>query len=249
MTSKNVKKRTSKNVKKLTRIFYFAASALGVGSFFILKNAIDQFKKRETQGSIFVAKNFNQWNIYKQELHTQKRKGRVSERDVWWCSLGVNVGYEQDGKGKVFSRPVLVLRAINRHVFVGIPLSTQLKTDSPFHLTVSFQRQKISALILQIRTLSTQRLEERMGRFGKREFAKVKSEVRKRLNLETGNTMAVNPALAKIKSGDGRILIPGDAREQLGMSAGADICLWVEDGKLHMREGEAKNDSGKNGDA
>jgi hypothetical protein len=31
------------------------------------------------------------------------------KREIWWCSLGVNVGFEQDGTGTNYDRPVLVI--------------------------------------------------------------------------------------------------------------------------------------------
>ena len=33
-------------------------------------------------------------------------------------------GYEEDGKGKKFLRPVLVLRKLGEHTFIGLPLTT-----------------------------------------------------------------------------------------------------------------------------
>ena len=31
------------------------------------------------------------------------------ERDIFWVSIGQNIGYEQNGKSDIFSRPVLIL--------------------------------------------------------------------------------------------------------------------------------------------
>ena len=41
------------------------------------------------------------------------------------CSLGKNLGYEQNGSGNNFSRPVLVLKKFNNRMFWCIPLSTK----------------------------------------------------------------------------------------------------------------------------
>jgi mRNA interferase MazF len=40
--------------------------------------------------------------------------GKYHEREIWWCSLGKNIGNEQDGKNNNFERPVLVLKKWNK---------------------------------------------------------------------------------------------------------------------------------------
>lgn len=46
------------------------------------------------------------------------------EGEIWWAYLGLNIGFEIDGKGKDFSRPVLVLKKYNGYSFLALPLST-----------------------------------------------------------------------------------------------------------------------------
>lgn len=63
-------------------------------------------------------KDYDKWNILKQ--HLEKKEGiyrGFKEADVWWVSLGVNIGDEQDGKSSHFSRPVLILRKYNNSFF------------------------------------------------------------------------------------------------------------------------------------
>jgi mRNA interferase MazF len=74
-----------------------------------------------------MLKEFDNWNEQKKCLHKIEQLPMFSEREVWWCSLGVNVGDEQDGKGENFTRPVLVLKKFNRNLFVGVPMSTKIK--------------------------------------------------------------------------------------------------------------------------
>ena len=49
-----------------------------------------------------------------QDLH-------IIKKDIWWVSVGVNVGFEEDGKNDNFVRPVLVLKKFNNDMFLGIP--------------------------------------------------------------------------------------------------------------------------------
>lgn len=77
-------------------------------------------------------KEFEIWNKKKQTLHHSNKDIYFRKGEIWWCALGVNIGYEQDGKNEKFERPVLVLRKINRHLALTIPLSSKLK-DHPYY--------------------------------------------------------------------------------------------------------------------
>jgi len=52
-------------------------------------------------------KKHNEWNEVKKELDIQTKKIIFKERDIFWTSIGENIGYEQNGKGEIFSRPEL----------------------------------------------------------------------------------------------------------------------------------------------
>jgi hypothetical protein len=67
--------------------------------------------------------NFYIWNSKKQELDSEKIHFRFRERDIFFIHIGVNIGFEQNG-GKDFLRPVVVYKKFNKHVFLGIPLTS-----------------------------------------------------------------------------------------------------------------------------
>ncbi len=75
------------------------------------------------------------------------------ERDIWWTSIGVNVGFEEDGKHEKFIRPVLVLKKFNRMLFLGVPMSTKFK-DNKYYFKVTVKGKNVSILISQIRVFS-----------------------------------------------------------------------------------------------
>ncbi len=43
-------------------------------------------------------KYFDGWNDKKKYLHEEKQRPFFKEGEMWFASLGVNMGYEQDGK-------------------------------------------------------------------------------------------------------------------------------------------------------
>jgi mRNA interferase MazF len=130
-----------------------------------------------------MIKNYDSWNIIKNSINNKNNKIVIpKEREVYWASIGVNIGYEQDGKGKVFSRPVLVLKKYNRHIFFGIPLSTQIK-DGTFFYTLDLHDNKVSALLVQGRLFDTKRLENRIGMISKDDFSGIKNNLKELLSL------------------------------------------------------------------
>ncbi len=107
-------------------------------------------------------KDFQKWNDKKQLLHYSNRDIYFRKGEIWWCALGVNVGYEQDGKNENFERPVLVLRKINRHLALTIPLSSKLK-NHPYYYQYNHEGKLFSAIIFQLRVVSTKRFLRRLG--------------------------------------------------------------------------------------
>ncbi|MFA7308472.1 MAG: hypothetical protein WC045_00185 [Patescibacteria group bacterium] len=66
---------------------------------------------------------FSKWNNLKIPIAERKKFPQFSEREIWWCSIGKNVGHECDGKNELFERPVLVLKKFNRDTFLGMPIT------------------------------------------------------------------------------------------------------------------------------
>ena len=74
-------------------------------------------------------KDFDGWNIQKKDIEN-RIPIYVSERDIWFCSMGINIGSEQDGKHELFERPVLVIKKVSLNTFIGLPLTSNKKKGS-----------------------------------------------------------------------------------------------------------------------
>lgn len=99
-------------------------------------------------------------------------------REVWWCSLGVNVGYEQDGTGSEFQRPVVILKGFSKQVCLVVPLTTSEKVN-PYHFYLGKISDRNSfAIISQIRLIDTRRLIDKVGMLDKDKFAELKKSVK-----------------------------------------------------------------------
>src|SRR3989344_2969070 len=108
-----------------------------------------------------MQKDFDNWNNKKKELNNSVFNNYVRTKEVWWCSLGINIGFEQDGKHKFFERPVLIIRKLSRDVVLTVPLSSKIK-ENKYCLNFMHNNQQFSALISQIRLISTKRLNRKI---------------------------------------------------------------------------------------
>ena len=108
-------------------------------------------------------KNFNGWNDRKKDLHQRGLTKLYRAREVWWCALGVNIGFEQDGTGNNNERPVLIMKGFSKQVCLIIPLTTSTKKN-PYHLTAGVVDGKEAfAITSQLRLIDTKRLINKVG--------------------------------------------------------------------------------------
>ncbi len=110
---------------------------------------------------------FQEWHEKKSDIESNLYRTYFQERDIWWCSIGKNVGFEQNGKGKNFARPVVVLRKFSNEVFWGVPLTTKIKTGKyyvPVDVGDGIQR---TATISQLRLIDGKRLYQKLGYISK----------------------------------------------------------------------------------
>lgn len=107
-------------------------------------------------------KHFDEWIILKEKLHFDGKVPSIREGQVWWCSLGENVGAEINGKNERFTRPVLILRKLSTLTFMGIPLTSQPKTGS-WYQGFTFLGKREYAALCQARVTSVSRLHSKLG--------------------------------------------------------------------------------------
>ena len=125
-------------------------------------------------------KDFKKWHSQKEYIHYQPIESGLyfKEGDIWWARLGANVGFEQDGKGESFSRPVLIIKKFNQHVFWAIPLSSKIK-DNPYYMECKSMDGRVrSAIISQIKLVSVKRLTDKMSHVESRYLEEIKKAIK-----------------------------------------------------------------------
>ncbi|KKS77821.1 MAG: hypothetical protein UV64_C0003G0040 [Parcubacteria group bacterium GW2011_GWC1_43_11b] len=125
-----------------------------------------------------MAKDYSDWHNRKTSIdNTALERVFFHEREVWWCAIGLNVGFEQDGKGEEFVRPVVVFKKFNKEVFWAIPLTTRNKTGRyyvPIDLGDGVER---SAIISQLRLIDAKRLKDKFNVVKEADFAEIEKAV------------------------------------------------------------------------
>src|SRR4051812_44298293 len=105
-----------------------------------------------------MKKDFDTWNLQKKKIHNFiKQETTFREREIWWCSLGINIGDEEDGKNTLFERPILVLRKFNRKLAWVLPMSSKKKEGVYYHI-INYRGISYSVLLSQLRLISAKRL-------------------------------------------------------------------------------------------
>jgi len=117
---------------------------------------------------------FNRWNELKKKINI-RNPIYVSERDIWFCSVGLNVGSEQSGKHEFFERPVLVIKKVTVNTFIGVPLTSNKKKGSWY---VEIGSTSSSAIISQIKLFDTRRLARKITVISIEEFENIKDKLK-----------------------------------------------------------------------
>lgn len=118
-------------------------------------------------------KDFDKWNNKKKYIEAH-RKDRIffNERDIWWCSVGKNIGYEENGKNEFFERPVLIIKKFNNSLAWVLPMTSKFKM-SPYYFKLNNDQTTDSILLSQLRVISVKRFSRFMKRISPYEFAEV----------------------------------------------------------------------------
>jgi mRNA interferase MazF len=123
-----------------------------------------------------MQKDFSEWHRLKSALQETEVPFFFFEREVWFASIGVNIGDEEDGRGERFWRPVVVFRKFTHNLFWGIPLTSTVRTGSYYH-QLDFNDDNSTALLLQMRPLDRKRLIRKIGTISNEQFELLRQRI------------------------------------------------------------------------
>ena len=115
-------------------------------------------------------KDFEGWNTQKQITDQNYRNKFYHEREIWWCLLGINIGYEHDGDNIEYQRPILILKGLSHSTCLVVPLTSSTNKHL-FRIPVGIINNKESNIVIsQLRVIDTKRLVERICLLDKEKF-------------------------------------------------------------------------------
>ncbi len=125
-----------------------------------------------------LMKDFDGWNTQKKYIDDHGENKFYHPRDIWWCRLGLNIGFEQDGKDKEYERPVLVLKSFGKNICLIVPLTTSLHKHK-YRTQIGLVEEKEATVILsQIKVIDTKRFVEKIGVLDKEKFTEIQKHIR-----------------------------------------------------------------------
>ncbi len=125
-----------------------------------------------------MQKDFKDWNNIKTNIHLKNESKLYHQREIWWCSLGLNIGFEQDGDGLEYQRPVLIMKGFSKNTCLVFPLTTSEKKHK-MRIPIGLVNGKNALVIIsQPKLIDTKRLVEKVGFLDKEIFENIRKAVR-----------------------------------------------------------------------
>jgi len=140
-------------------------------------DTLEDWKRAEVMYEVLHQDKFNKWNSLKKQLHNKKKIIKFSNGNIYFMSIGKNIGYEVYGKDELFLRPVLVYKKLTKTTFLGIPLTSQNKEGS-YYFSFNYKKDKRStAMLHQMKVFDIRRSAYYSGYIKLKDFAQLKERV------------------------------------------------------------------------
>jgi mRNA interferase MazF len=130
-----------------------------------------------------LIKIFANWTKLKIKIHVSESNKNVyfKKGQIWWASIGQNIGVEANGKNENYERPIIILKKFNEHSFLGVVLFSKGKA-SHYYLELKDNHGVSSfANLSQIKLMSSKRLIRYVRDLPKPDLDTVKQKINKYL--------------------------------------------------------------------
>ncbi len=120
---------------------------------------------------------FQIWSKLKPQIDKKIQEIFFYEREIWYTHLGKNIGFEQDGKGEEFKRPIIIIKKFNQFCFIAVPLTTKTKKGKYYFQIPDIKNKKNYVILSQIKFFSSNRLISKIGTLDKENFKTLKKKI------------------------------------------------------------------------
>ncbi|MEA2050829.1 MAG: type II toxin-antitoxin system PemK/MazF family toxin [Campylobacterota bacterium] len=161
---------------------------------------------------------YEQWNDLKKKIHDKNEIITFYQGNIYFMSIGQNIGHESYGKSELFLRPVLVYKKLSKTTFIGIPLTSRNKEGS-YYFSFNYKQNKTStAMLNQMRVFDIRRSEYLSGKINKniyrnleykvKEFMKITPSKRKGMPTRAKSNIIISNNLQNVKTPSILAIIP-----------------------------------------
>jgi len=172
-------------------------------------DTIEDWTRAEYMYQALFQDEFDHWNKLKKQLNNKKEIIDFYQGNIYFMSIGKNIGYETLGKQELFLRPVLVYKKLSKSTFVGIPLTSKVKEGS-YYFSFNYKKGVTSiAMLNQMRVFDIKRSEYLSGKINKNtyknlekkvnEFMKVTSSKRRRMPTRAKSDLIISKKGTNVK--------------------------------------------------
>jgi mRNA interferase MazF len=105
-------------------------------------------------------KDFIRWLSIKSKIDNLDHNPPLfNEGEIWWCSIGENIGVEISGKGNYFRRPVIIIRKLDKYSFIGVPVTSQSRVGT-WYMSIKVKNKDNYVVLSQIRHVDYRRMDK-----------------------------------------------------------------------------------------
>lgn len=126
-----------------------------------------------------IIKIFADWTKLKIRIHISEAKKFPKEREIWWASLGQNIGVEINGKNKNFERPILIVGKYNNDSVLILPISSKIKEENYCFKFINNDGNENIVNFSQLKTISNKRLVRKVWRLEDGIYDQIKEKLKK----------------------------------------------------------------------
>jgi len=143
----------------------------------------EDFRRAELMYAVLHRNSFDKWNTLKKRLDKKEKIIKFSNANIYFMSIGKNIGYESYGKDQLFLRPVLVYKKLSKTTFLGIPLTSKQREGS-YYFSFNYKKDKTStAMFNQMRVFDIRRSEYLSGSINKNIYKNLELKLQEFMKL------------------------------------------------------------------
>jgi mRNA interferase MazF len=127
---------------------------------------------------IKLIKLFKSWSELKPVIHISENNAYPKAREIWWVSLGQNIGVEMNGKNNNFERPVVIIKVFNTKSSLTAPISSKVRVDQYLVPFVNSFGENNVVNLSQLKTISSKRLLRIVGEMDPERFEDLRRKIK-----------------------------------------------------------------------